>query len=137
MKLHHIGKVVSDMDEAVKYHKETFGLEPLGEVEIDPIQKVEVVLLNTGYGKDVTIELIKPISDDSPVNKFLKKGGGLHHLSFEVEDIQKAIEEFREKGAIILGEVVPSTAHKSPSIWLYTRSKELVELIEGIAKNER
>ena len=104
MKLHHIGKVVSDMDEAVKYHKDTFGLEPLGEAEIDPIQKVEVVLLNTGYGKDVTIELIKPLGDDSPVNKFLKKGGGLHHLSFEVEDIRKAIEEFREKGAIILGE---------------------------------
>ncbi|MGD2085693.1 MAG: VOC family protein [Candidatus Aminicenantes bacterium] len=131
MKLHHIGKVVKDLDEAVKYHRETFGLEPIGERVIDPIQKVEVVTLNTGYGEDLTLELICPISDDSPVNKFLKKGGGLHHLSFEVENIQQAIAEFRDKGALILGEVVPSAGHKAiPSVWLYTRSRELIELME-------
>jgi len=130
MKLHHIGKVVKDIEEAIKYHKETFGLEPLGEVEIDPIQKVKVVLLNTGFGEDVPIELICPVSEDSPVNKFLKKGGGLHHLSFEVENIGQAVEELREKGALILGEVVPSKAHKNPSVWLYTSSREIVELIE-------
>ena len=132
MKLHHIGKVVKDLDEAVKYHQETFGLQPIGERVIDPIQKVEVVTLDTGYGEDLTLELICPISDDSPVNKFLKKGGGLHHLSFEVEDIHQAIAEFRGKGALILGEVVPSAGHKGiPSVWLYTRSRELVELMES------
>ncbi len=131
MKLHHIGKVVKDLDEAIKYHHETFGMVPIGERVIDPIQKVEVATLNTGYGEDLTLELICPISDDSPVNKFLKKGGGLHHLSFEVEDIHQAIAEFREKGALILGEVVPSAGHRGiPSVWLYTRSRELIELME-------
>lgn len=132
MKLHHIGKVVSDMEEAIKYHRETFGLEPLREPVIDPIQKVEVVLLDTGRGEDVPIELLKPISEDSPVSKFLKKGGGLHHLSFEVENIKQAVEELREKGALILGDVVPSKGNKEvPSVWLYTRSRELIELIEN------
>jgi methylmalonyl-CoA/ethylmalonyl-CoA epimerase len=132
MKLHHIGKVVGDMEEAIKYHRETFGLEPLREPVIDPVQKVEVVLLNTGHGEDVPIELLKPISEDSPVSKFLKKGGGLHHLSFEVENIERAVEELREKGALILGEVVPSKGNKeAPSVWLYTRSRELIELIEN------
>ena len=131
MKLHHIGKVVKNLDEAVKYHKETFGLEPIGKRVIDTIQKVEVATLNTGYGEALTLELICPISDDSPVNKFLKKGGGLHHLSFEVEDIHQAIAEVRDKGALILGEVVPSAGHKGiPSVWLYTRSRELIELME-------
>lgn len=131
MKLHHIGKVVKDLDEAVKYHRETFGLEPMGGKVVDPIQKVEVVLLNTGFGEDATIELIKPLSEDSPVNKFLKKGGGLHHLSFQVEDIQTAVQELRQQGALILGDVVPSAGHnKYPSVWLYTRSREIVELIE-------
>lgn len=130
MKLHHIGKVVADLDQAIKYHKDTFGFEPLGPVEIDPIQKVEVVLLNTGFGEDVTLELIKPTGGDSPIDKFLKKGGGLHHLSYEVPDIQKAIDQCRANGALILGEIVPSKAHKAPSIWLYTQSKELIELIE-------
>lgn len=131
MKLHHIGKVVKDLQEAITYHRETFGLEPMGEPVIDPNQKVEVVALNTGFGQEATLELIHPVSDDSPVNKFLKKGGGLHHLSFQVDDIQKAIQDLKSKGAIILGDVVPSTGFKNqPSIWLYTRSRELIELIE-------
>ena len=138
MKLHHIGKVVKNLDEAIAYHKETFGIEPIGERVIDPIQKVEVAVLNTGYGSELTLELISPVSADSPVNKFLKKGGGLHHLSFEVEDIHRAIEEFREKGALILGDVVPSKGHKDiPSVWLYTRSRELIELMQKQKRKDR
>jgi len=131
MKLHHIGKVVKDLKKAQEYYKETFGWEPLEEPVVDPIQKVEVLLLNTGYGEKVPLELICPVDEDSPVYKFLKKHGeGLHHLSLEVEDLDRAIEDLRTKGALILGEVVPSKAHKNPSVWLYTRSRELVELIE-------
>jgi methylmalonyl-CoA/ethylmalonyl-CoA epimerase len=131
MKLHHIGKVVSDLEEAVNYHKETFGLEPIGGPVVDPAQNVEVQLLDTGYGENVTIELIKPVDETSPVYKFLKKGGGLHHLSYEVTDIGQAITDLREKGALVLGKVVPSKRHgENPSAWLYTRSKELIELIE-------
>jgi len=135
MKLHHIGKVVKDLDEAVKYHKETFGFEPIGEPVMDPIQKVDVAILDMGFGDELTLELISPVSEDSPVNKFLKKGGGLHHLSFQVEDIRQAVAEFREKGALILGEVVPSKGHgEIPSIWLYTRSRELIELMQPAKK---
>ena len=130
MKLHHIGKVVKDLEEAKKYYKETFGLDSIGEVVIDPIQKVEVLLIDTGHD-ELTIELICPIGEDSPIYKFLKKNGeGLHHLSYQVEDIQESIKELREKGALILGDVVPSKRHENPSVWLYTRTRELVELIE-------
>ena len=113
MKLHHIGKVVEDLEEAKRYHKETLGLDPIGEVVIDPIQKVEVVLIDTGYGDELTIELISPTGEDSPIYRFLKKNGeGLHHLSYRVEDIQESIRELREKGALILGDVVPSKRHE-------------------------
>ena len=131
MKLHHIGKVVKDLKQARNYYKETFGLEPLGEPVIDPIQKVEVLLIDTGYGEALTIELICPTGEDSPIYQFLqKKGEGLHHLSFEVEDIRQAVKELREKGALILGDIVPSKRHENPSVWLYTRTRELIELIE-------
>jgi len=131
MKLHHIGKVVKDLEEARRYYKETFGLDSIGEVVIDPIQKVEVLLIDTGYGEELTIELICPTGEDSPIYKFLKKNGeGLHHLSYQVEDIRESIKELREKGALILGDVVPSKRHENPSVWLYTRTRELVELIE-------
>jgi methylmalonyl-CoA/ethylmalonyl-CoA epimerase len=131
MKLHHIGKVVHNLKEAQDYYKETFGLLPLGEPTIDPIQKVEVVYLNAGYGDEITLELICPVGEDSPVYKFLQKGGGFHHLSFLVEDIQQEIERLKGKGAIILGDVVPGIGRKKQStVWLYTRSRELVELVE-------
>lgn len=131
MKLHHIGKVVKDLEEARRYYKETFGMDSIGEVVIDPIQKVEVLLIDTGYGDELTIELICPTGEDSPIYKFLKKNGeGLHHLSYRVDDIQASIKELREKGALILGDVVPSKRHENPSVWLYTRTRELVELIE-------
>jgi len=131
MKLHHIGKVVKNLEEAKRYYKETFGLDSIGEVVIDPIQKVEVLLIDTGYGEELTIELICPTGKDSPIHRFLKKNGeGLHHLSYRVEDIQESIKELREKGALVLGDVVPSKRHESPSVWLYTRTRELVELIE-------
>ncbi len=130
MKLHHIGKVVKDMEEAKQYYRETFGLDSIGEVVIDPIQKVEVLLIDTGC-EGLTIELICPTGEDSPIYKFLKKSGeGLHHLSYQVEDIQESIKQLREKGALILGDVVPSKRHENPSVWLYTRTRELVELIE-------
>lgn len=132
MKLHHIGKVVKDLEEARIYYRDTFGLEPVKPPLVDPIQKVAVLLLNTGYGDEVTIELISPLGEDSPVYRFLeKKGGGLHHLSFAVPDLPAAIQELENKGAKILGDIVPSAAHQTqPSVWLYTASRELVELIE-------
>ena len=79
----------------------------------------------------MTIELLCPTGEDSPVYRFLKKNGeGLHHLSYRVEDIQESTKELREKGALVLGDVVPSKRHEGPSVWLYTRTRELVELIE-------
>ena len=131
MKLHHIGRVVADLKEAIDYYKDNFGLECITEQVVDANQKVEVVFVDVGFGKDLTLELIKPIGADSPVSKFLEKGGGLHHLCFEVEDIQQAMIDFREKGALILGNPVPGKGHNDRStLWLYTSKKELVELIQ-------
>ncbi|MCP4218896.1 MAG: VOC family protein [bacterium] len=132
MKLHHIGRVVKDLEEARIYYSDTFGLNAITEPVLDPIQKVDVLFLDTGHGDNSTIELICPRGEDSPVYKFLKKtGGGLHHLCFQVRDIHKAVEELKAKGALILGDVVPGKGHgDKPTVWLYTRSKELVELIE-------
>lgn len=131
MRLHHIGKVVKDINESVGYYKNTFGLMSMGDTVVDPVQKVEVVFIEVGFGNDITIELIRPVSKDSPVAGFLKQGGGLHHLCFEVEDIHKSLEEFKEKDALILGNPVPGKGHQDRlTVWLYTSEKELVELVE-------
>lgn len=135
MKLHHIGRVVGDLKEAIGYYKDNFGLDSVSEQIVDPIQKVEVVFIDLGFGRDLTLELIKPVGEDSPVFKFLEKGGGLHHLCFEVEDIQKAMIDFRQKGSLVLGNPVPGKGHDDRlTLWVYTSKKELIELIQK--KNE-
>ncbi|MFC1853794.1 VOC family protein [candidate division CSSED10-310 bacterium] len=131
MKLHHIGKVVRDLDEAQTYYRDIFGLQALGPPVVDPIQQVEVVFIETGPPEFPTIELIKPLSASSPVSKFLEKGEGIHHLCFETEDIKQSIAELKAKGSLILGKIVPGKGHGDKmTVWIYTPSKELVELVE-------
>lgn len=130
MTLHHVGKVVADLEAALRYHRDTFGLQPLGEPVLDPIQKVNVVKLGGAGG--VILELICPTGPDSPVWKFMQKGGGLHHLSFAVPDLEAALAGLRARGALPLGGVVPSAGFGGArSAWLYTAEKELVELMEA------
>lgn len=131
MRLHHIGKVVKDLSEAQKYYEDTFGLKALGPPVIDPIQAVEVVFIETGSGESPPIELICPIGEASPVSDFLRKGGGLHHLCFEVDDLYESVEALKEKGSILLDKPVPGKGHGNRlTAWLYTASRELIELLE-------
>jgi len=138
MRLHHIGKVVKDLAEAQKYYEDTFGLKALGPPVIDPIQAVEVVFIETGVRGSPPIELICPTEEASPVSVFLNKGGGLHHLCFEVDDLGKSIEALKEEGSILLGKPVPGKGHGSRlTAWVYTASRELVELLEAKAEDGR
>ena len=74
------------------------------------------------------LELIMPTNDKSKVYNFLKKGGGLHHLAYEVEDIKKTIDYFKSKKSIILGDIVPGAGHNNTNtVWLYTNQKELIK----------
>ena len=132
MKLHHIGKVVKDLSEARASYAGLFGMKALGEPVVDPLQKVAVQMLAFGSGESPVIELVSPISPESPVSKFLEKGGGLHHFCFEVDDMSKAIEELRGKGALVLGKPVPGKGHGDRmTAWIYTPTKELIELVEA------
>src|SRR3954470_15222774 len=81
-KIHHIGIVVRNLEEAFKFYKDTLGL-PLGKMAIMQDQGVKAALLPVGESE---IELLEPITPDTGVAKFLeKKGGGLHHLCFETD----------------------------------------------------
>lgn len=135
MKLHHIGKVVKDLSEARASYASLFGLKALGDPVIDPLQKVAVQFLAFESGSSPVIELVSPISKESPVSKFLEKGGGLHHFCFEVDDIMKSIEELRGKGALVLGNPEPGKGHGDRmTAWIYTPTKELIELVEAEKK---
>lgn len=132
MKLDHIGIVVKDIKEARGYYKNQFGFNALSEITDEPAQKVKVMFIEMGLSGFPAIELIQPEGEDSAVYNFLKKtGGGLHHLSYEVEDLDKAIEHFKNTKAFMVGKVYPGAGHKGRRVvWFYTKNKELVELIE-------
>lgn len=98
LKLDHIGFVVENIND-IRELFDTIGLNTGTDAVVNPLQKVSASFVNVGYNDDTYIEILEPVSDDSPISKFLqKRGGGLHHLCFEVDDIDKATKELNSKG---------------------------------------
>ncbi len=97
LKLNHIGLVVEDIEAAARALC-LLGLEKRTYPEEDSIQKVNATFLEVVPGQDVFIELLEPTAEDSPISGFLKKGGGLHHICFEVSDMETACSKMVERG---------------------------------------
>lgn len=94
-KIHHVGIVVRKLEEAFEFYKDTLGL-PLGKMATIQDQGVKAALLPIGESE---IELLEPITADSGVARFLeKKGGGLHHLCFETDNIETELQGAKDKG---------------------------------------
>jgi len=137
MKLEHIGIIVKDLETARQYYEKNFGFKNISQIIDEPEQKVKIIFINTG-SCGPSIELIQPVSEDSAVYNFLKKtGGGLHHLSYEVENLDIAIEHFKNLKAVMVGRIYPGAGHNGRRVvWFYTSFKELIELIEEDKKND-
>ena len=101
MKINHLGIATKGIDEALKFSQDALGLENV-HTEIVEDQKVRVAMLTIGESR---IELLEPTSDDSPITKFLeKRGGGIHHIAVEVEDINAALMKLKQQGARLIDE---------------------------------
>ncbi len=93
-KIHHVGIVVRNLEEAYGFYRNTLGL-TLGKMATLEDQGVKAALLPVGESE---IELLEPISPDSGVAKFLeKKGGGLHHICFETDNIETELQGAKDK----------------------------------------
>lgn len=100
-KINHVAVVVPDLDNALNFWKEGLGLE-LNHIEDVPSQKSAVAFFPVG---DSEVELVKPTTDDSGVAKFLsERGGGMHHLCFEVDDIEGMLAQLKAKGVRLINE---------------------------------
>ncbi|OGA36095.1 MAG: hypothetical protein A3G80_01095 [Betaproteobacteria bacterium RIFCSPLOWO2_12_FULL_62_13b] len=130
MRLHHVGIVVDDICRHGASYAAQLTLRPLSPIVIDPIQRVQVQLWGDTHGP--RLELIQPSEDFSPVSRFLKKGGGLSHLCFEVEDIVAAVENARAEGAICLQDPVPAAAFGGRRVaFVIGREIGLIEFLES------
>ncbi len=111
IKLHHIGFVSSKMSEYAEAFK-VMGLDQMTEPIPNPLQKVTASFVNIFPQEDVHLEIIEPTDNESPVTNFLKKhGGGLHHLCFEVNDIEEARTRLEGKGYKLLVRPEPCEAY--------------------------
>lgn len=101
MKINHLGIATKGIDDALKFWADALGLENVHTETVED-QKVRVAMLPVG---DSRIELLEPTSDDSPISKFLeKRGGGIHHVAVEVEDIVAALKKLKSEGARLIDE---------------------------------
>jgi len=100
-KIDHIGIAVNSIEERLKFYEETLGLRLEG-VETVEAQKVKTAFIPCG---DSELELLESTSDDSAVAKFIEKNGeGIQHLAIQVDDIDRALEELKEKGVRLIDE---------------------------------
>ena len=100
-KINHVAVVVPDLENSLGFCKDALGLE-LNHIEDVPSQKSAVAFFPVG---DSEVELVKPTSDDSGVAKFLAdRGGGMHHLCFEVDDIEGMMASLKEKGVRLIND---------------------------------
>ncbi len=131
MNFSHIGIAVANLGEAMASYRTIFGYRICSGPFVDPIQKVEVCFLSTKEAGGVTIELVTPVSDDSPVNRILAKGIGAYHLCYEVVDIDAALKHVRSSGCLVVSEPVQAIAFAGRRIaWFYTPTRQLTELVE-------
>ena len=101
MKINHLGIATRGIEEALKFWEDALGLENVHTETVED-QKVRVAMLPVGESR---IELLEPTSEDSPIAKFLeKRGGGIHHIAVEVEDIEAALAKLKRAGARLIDE---------------------------------
>jgi methylmalonyl-CoA/ethylmalonyl-CoA epimerase len=101
MKINHLGIATKGIDEALKFWEDALGLENV-HTEVVEDQKVRVAMLPIGESR---VELLEPTSEDSPISKFLeKRGGGIHHIAIDVENIEESLAQLKAKGMRLIDE---------------------------------
>ncbi|MEU4395515.1 methylmalonyl-CoA epimerase [Kribbella sp. NPDC023855] len=127
----HVGIAVADFDEAVRFYAETFGMTVAHE-EVNEEQGVREAMLSVGDSGS-SIQLLAPLSEDSPIARFLsQRGPGIQQLAYRVRDIDAVCATLRERGAVLLYDEPRRGTAGSRVNFLHPRSSGgvLIELVE-------
>ncbi|NCO52795.1 MAG: methylmalonyl-CoA epimerase [Deltaproteobacteria bacterium] len=118
-KINHIGIAVKNIEAALPFYRDILGMKFEGTEEVAE-QKVRVAFLQVGESR---IELLEPTAPDSPVAKFLEKTGeGIHHLAYEVDDLEASLADLRQKGMRLIDETPRFGAHGAKIAFLHPRA---------------
>jgi methylmalonyl-CoA/ethylmalonyl-CoA epimerase len=135
VKLHHVGFVLDSIEENAESFALSLGATWDGNIIFDPLQNVRVTFLQGSVANESMIELVEPGGLESPVSGILERGGGLHHLCYEVDDLEAHLTFCQSTGMIIVRKPVPAVAFGGRRIaWALTKKRLLLEYLEVRAK---
>lgn len=132
-KIEHIGIAVSNLEDAIKTYTELLNT-PCYKTEEVASEGVKTAFFQIGDSK---IELLEATHDESPIAKFIaKKGQGIHHIAFDVTDIEASIAAYKEKGFQLLNEIPKNGADNKLVAFIHPKSANgvLVELCQEKSK---
>jgi methylmalonyl-CoA/ethylmalonyl-CoA epimerase len=128
-RIDHIGVATDDLDGAVALYEGTLGM-PVAHRETVESQGVEAVLLDVGDGH---VELLRPLGPDTPIGKYLeRKGPGLHHVAYAVDDIDGVLSSLKEAGIELIDSEPRTGIRDSRVAFVHPRSTGgvLTELVQ-------
>ena len=129
----HVGVAVEDLDAAIALHVQAYGM-AVAHREVVEEQGVEAVLLDVGENH---VELLAPLSSETPVGRFLsKRGPGLHHVAYQVTDVQATLDTLRDRGLRLIDEAPRTGIRGSRVAFLHPDSSggvltEIVQPLKG------
>jgi len=135
MKIDHLGIAVRSINDSLRFYRDALGISPHGTERVED-QGVTVALLPMGESR---IELLEPFAEDTPVGRFIaKRGEGIHHVCYEVEDLGSKLEEMKLKGVRVLDGYPRRGAEGKLVAFLHpaTASGVLVELVQKVDASE-
>ena len=118
-RINHIGIAVKNIDETMKFYRDMLGFEFKG-MDIVESQKVKVAMFKIG---ETNIELVQATSEDSPIAKYLQKNKeGIHHICYEVDNIEKALEDLKAKGVKLIDNEPRKGAHNTKVAFIHPKA---------------
>ena len=127
-RLEHVALAVPDLDAAITFYSETFGLS-VSETVVSPEQGVRMAYVHLGNAK---LELMEPVGDASPIAKFVSQhpSGGIHHICVETDDADKAIAGAGDAGLRVLGDGTAKPGHHGKKLFFLHPKDTLGALME-------
>ncbi|NJP37609.1 methylmalonyl-CoA epimerase [Alkalicoccus luteus] len=129
-RIDHIGIAVHSIEETASFYSTHFQLKVEKVVDVAE-QGVRVAFIPAG---NVKLELLEPLGENSPITQFLdKRGGGLHHIAVEVDNIEERLNQMRKSGVALIDDIPKTGASGHPIAFLHPKAAHgtLVELLEG------
>lgn len=127
--LNHIGIAVKSLDEAIDLYHNILGLKFEG-TYVSQEQKVKAAFFS--IGKNIHIELLEPTSSESTLARFLeKRGEGVHHIAFQVQNVEDALNQLKKNGVELIDTTPRKGAHETKVAFIHPKSTRnvLVELV--------